>query len=906
MNKTEELESLTLIYDPDFVAVTETWLTEDVADTDVFPISFHVLRNDRLTRGGGVALLIKKTLRYELLPPIKDCENVWCKLFMGDITLLIGVLYRPPGTSVDIFEKLDDYLLTMTNKRSRVIITGDFNLPGVDWNARVAGPLNRPLAENLLDIMIKYDLVQVVDKPTRVQGQTETLLDLLFLSQEVFDYEISIEDGISDHKVVAATLKPNKKLEKITRVKVYNFQAADDTSILDYLEMAFDAIPPTDDVNDLWEYFKKVVNDCLSRFVPQREKRTAKANPWITRSIIHLKRRLCRARQKIPRNSSVIAHISAQVRREVKQSKSNFLTNILSEYISNSPQKFWRYLSSSQSEITGLSIDGTSYSEPIQIAEALNHYFSTVFSPSIDHSKKGCTFDDTSSNLLTVSKEGVMALLLELDHKKSPGPDMIPNEFLRRYSDWVSSFLVKIFNLSLCTAAVPIDWLLARVAPIFKAGDRLNVCNYRPISITCTACKVIEHIISKYIFQYIENNNLFYNKQHGFRKGLSTVTQLFESVHAFATAINSKEQVDVIAIDFSKAFDRVCHQKLIQKMLILGIDPAIVRWVEAYLRNRLQFVEISGARSSLLRVSSGVPQGSVLGPLLFLIYVNDIATVVPPFVDVRLYADDCLLFCHVKSVSDQMLLNDALRCIDNWCEKWDMKINFDKTVCMTISNKKTPLNYKYTINNREIKSSNELKYLGVTISSSLKWDKHIDNITGLAKRKLGFLRRKLRNAPPSVKLLAYKTIVRPTLEYAAIIWDPHTKTEINKLERVQRLAARFIYSNYMRTQSVSLLLARADLQSLATRRKIARLKFIYDLYHKNYKLDPSVYLRPPGRVSARTNHSFSVQAYVPRVDVFKFSFLVRSIVDWNALPPEVLTGCRSSQDFQRRLDLFFA
>lgn len=175
----------------------------------------------------------------------------------------------------------------------------------------------------------------------------------------------------------------------------------------------------------------------------------------------------------------------------------------------------------------------------------------------------------------------------------------------------------------------------------------------------------------------------------------------------------------MIAIDLSKAFDTVCHAKLIEKMHELGVAVEIIKWVTAYLHNREQFVEITGARSHTLPVMSGVPQGSVLGPILFLLYINGIAKVVHFSVDVRLFADDCVLYTCVKSIADQVLLNDALSAVDRWCEKWDMKINFDKTTCMTVSNKKAPLTFTYTIKNKDVKRSSQVKYLGVTITSNL-------------------------------------------------------------------------------------------------------------------------------------------------------------------------------------------
>lgn len=247
-----------------------------------------------------MALLVKNTLKYEPLPFIEKHESVWCKIFVGDTVLVIGVVYRPPGSPIEFLNQLDDHLTELTNEKSRIILTGDFNISDVNWDARIAGPTERSHADTMLEIMAKHSLIQVVNGPTRIQGQCQTTLDLLFLSDETFKYEVSIKDGISDHKVVVAGVRVKHKPSKVkaSTVNIYDFEHADDASILDYLELALDRMPQEDDMNLLWAYFKSVVEHCLSRFVPLKRKRIQRANPWITRNIIHLKRRLKRARQK--------------------------------------------------------------------------------------------------------------------------------------------------------------------------------------------------------------------------------------------------------------------------------------------------------------------------------------------------------------------------------------------------------------------------------------------------------------------------------------------------------------------------------------------------------------------------------------------------------------------------------
>lgn len=374
-----------------------------------------------------------------------------------------------------------------------------------------------------------------------------------------------------------------------------------------------------------------------------------------------------------------------------------------------------------------------------------------------------------------ISLAGVFSMLLNLKTKKSPGPDKIPNAFLRRFAEPLAHFLTVIFRTSFLSGVLPNDWLLARVVPVFKKGDHLSLSNYRPISLTCTLCKLLEHIISNMVTDFLDKNNFITEFQHGFRKGYSTVTQLVTTVHEFASTLDKSGQIDAVFIDFSKAFDRVPHGKLLFKLESIGLDSAIVKWIGSYLHGRRQYVEVGSGCSEMLDVTSGVPQGSVLGPLLFLIYVNDIVSVVDPGVNIRLFADDCVLFKDVLCTNDQLALNSSLNSIQDWCYQWKMKLNLEKTVFFRITNKKKYLSFQYKIKDYNVSEVDHYKYLGLTIDRHLGWSKHIDNITSAAFRKLGLIRHKLKNTPPNVKLLAFNTLVRPKLEYGSVVWDPFTK-----------------------------------------------------------------------------------------------------------------------------------
>lgn len=489
-------------------------------------------------------------------------------------------------------------------------------------------------------------------------------------------------------------------------------------------------------------------------------------------------------------------------------------------------------------------------------------------------------------------------MLLNLKTKASTGPDGIPNIFLRRYAEIISQFLVIIFRASLLSGVVPEDWKLARIVPVFKKGDETLFTNYRPISLTSSCCKLLEHIIADYIINFLNRNNLLSDCQHGFRKGFSTVTQLTSIVHDFASVLDKTGQVDVIFLDFQKAFDLVSHVHLMHKLKVIGLPAFVTNWISSYLSNRFQYVCIDDHSSTRLPVLSGVPQGSVLGPLLFLIYINDLVSLISDPVKIKLFADDCILYNKITCPEDQQMLNTNLNYVQAWCEKWGMKLNAKKSVFMNITNKKNKLSFPYNLPSQPLEQVSEYKYLGVTITNNLSWNKHVTNTCAASFRKLCFLRHKLRKAPTNVKLLAYTSIIRPRLEYACTVWDPHTKSNINALEMIQRKSVRFIFSSYRPSDSPTRLMEEHGIPTLQSRRQIQRLKFLFLLKNNKLSLKPEEFLQPLTSRQTRHRHLESLTPYSARTNIFKFSFFPRTITDWNKLTESAVTNIHSFEHLE--------
>lgn len=390
----------------------------------------------------------------------------------------------------------------------------------------------------------------------------------------------------------------------------------------------------------------------------------------------------------------------------------------------------------------------------------------------------------------------------------------------------------------------------------------------------------MEHIIHSHLANYLESNSFFNSSQHGFRKSFSCETQLLCFTHDLHSILDRGSLADCIFLDFSKAFDKVSHELLFLKLTKLNLDINVLAWLRSFLTNRSQFVTANNINSDLSPVGSGVPQGSVLGPLLFLIYINDLPTNICS--SVSLFADDCVIYREINSDSDISLLQSDINSVSEWCDLWNMKLNINKCKSMRVSRLDTPC-ASYRLNNLSFETVSSYKYLGVHISANLSWSCHVEYIVNNANRMLGYLRRNFCLAPSSLKLLLYKTLVRTKLEYAASVWDPGQESLISELEAIQNRASRFILSNYHRTSSVTAMKSSLSLPLLSQRRKMFRLCLFHKIYHNNPILKERL-LTTPHYVSARIDHRHKVAIPSCRTKHFYESFIPSASTMWNHLP----------------------
>ena len=488
---------------------------------------------------------------------------------------------------------------------------------------------------------------------------------------------------------------------------------------------------------------------------------------------------------------------------------------------------------------------------------------------------------------INVTVQGIFKLLKNLNPSKASGPDKIPCRLLVLTAHEIAPALTHLFSLSLKTGDIPEAWRHALVQPVFKKGDRSSAANYRPISLTSVICKLLEHVIRSGMTAHFDKHNILVTTQHGFRKNRSCESQLILTIDDLASTLDEGGQTDTILLDFSKAFDKVPHRRLLLKLEYYGIRGNTLLWIKNFLSNRTQQVVVEGEMSSIGQVTSGVPQGSVLGPTLFLAYINDISNNISS--KVRLFADDTILYRQINSPSDCRILQRDLQQLEFWEQTWQMDFNASKCHVLSVSKKKKPIVSTYILHGEQLQQVNSAKYLGVEISQDLSWSKHINNITSKANKTSAFVHRNLRGCPHQVQAKCYKTLVRPVLEYSSSVWDPSQQCLITNLEMVQRRAARRILHDFQPTTSASALVAKLELDPLSLRRKSTKATMLYKITNSLVDSTPErPWLTPAPRQLRGHGKKFLNPSC--RTNILKHSFFPSAIRLWNEAPAEAVNA----------------
>ena len=503
----------------------------------------------------------------------------------------------------------------------------------------------------------------------------------------------------------------------------------------------------------------------------------------------------------------------------------------------------------------------------------------------------------TMEELGNINRDSVRVHLKQLKPNKAEGPDEVYARILKECENELSIPLAIIFSRSLFETKIPLDWKRANVVPIFKKGDKSKVGNYRPVSLTSLVCKILESIIKDKIIDFLDENELIRDTQHGFTRGRSCLTILLEFLDVATDSFDKSKQLDVAYLDFSKAFDKVPHRRLILQLKLHGINAKTLAWIELWLSERQQRVLLNGSKSKWENVLSGVPQGSVLGPLLFLIFINTIENGLAN--RVLKFADDLKVFGVIEGKQNQEDFQSDLNKLVQWSETWQMKFNFDKCKVMHVG--RVRMNTLYTMGGQELVQIEQEKDLGVIINNKLSVSDQVIEARKKALRMLGPINRNVSYKSAEIITKLYVAYVRPHLEYCVQAWSPTYEKDCWLLERVQKRATKMInrlnnlqYEDRLKTLNMFSLKyrrLRGDLIEVLKFANGAQMGYLSGMFEFN--------MENRGR---RHQHKLIVKQSRTRL---RQSFFNRRVVNhWNSLPGDV-TDAINLSSFKNRLDEHF-
>ena len=677
-NKLVEFQNLVCSHDAQIVAVTETWLNETVVDAELLPPNYFIYRKDRHDtvankRGGGVLLAIDQQIASKRRADLEtQCEIIVCEIkTIHHPKVAIVLCYRPPDTDRILFNNhLENVLFNVFKEFTFVCLLGDFNLPEIDWlNPGHASHTNA----DFINLIVCYGLNQINAIPSNDHNH---LLDLLFtnsnhLVRDVHKVDCSFQ---SDHAVLSFDLCVRTKQATGFKRTVYNYQRADFNRLFSMLNdsVLLNAISNSLDINEMWSKWLSALTNAVDSCVPKITIRCRREPPWFDPESRHLVKRKRTAWRKAKRRNTPEAwanyrairnHASAQLR-----AKHDAFINSLAPIIKQNPKRFWSFFqfrTKARSLPNEIYLDGTTCSDSLDKAILFNSYFSSVFSKTSVSTFPNITpcIDEPISEPV-ISANHVCDILSDLDVNSACGPCGISPLILKRCAPLLAPSLAVMFNMSLESGRLPQEWKKANITPVFKKGDKQCVSNYRPISLLCTASKVMERCLFNHLYPSVETK--IHPLQHGFMKGRSCNSQLLKVYHSIASALDRGGQVDIVYLDFTKAFDCISHELLLYKLEhFYKISGNLLLWVKDYLSNRSQRVTLESESSTWLPVLSGVPQGSILGPLMFLLYIDDLPSAVS-CCTTALFADDSKCFKEISSPTDCILIQRDIDQLYEW------------------------------------------------------------------------------------------------------------------------------------------------------------------------------------------------------------------------------------------------
>ena len=567
---------------PDIICATETHLNSSISNSEILPPDFSetTYRRDRNERGGGVLIAVHKSILASDEPSLDtNSEIKWVKIHSNHAQpLFISCFYRPPSSDKTAIEELNKSVcrLTNSNKIPNVLLTGDFNMPGIDWKSgtiKSSPQYGSDANQSMLSAIQDCCMVQSVEQPTRGKN----VLDLVFTTNENIITSCETVPGMSDHQAVVTNINLKAKLTKQKPRTVYLYGKGNMENIKSDIRSLSDKFKeqPENSVNEMWDEFKTTLNDSINKNVPQKQLSQRKNLPWLTKEIkrkINQKRRAYRKmkRTNLVNDKQRFEKLRKEIKCDLRNEHNKYIENLFeckktddSKEQYSISKKFWSYIKGRRKENTSIPIlrEGShETSDPKEIANILNRQYESVF-----------TEDDTNIPDKGISKtpamphiqfttNGIEKQLHNLEPRKASGPDQVSARILKETAKESATVLTSIFQKSYDTGHLPEDWKTANVSAIFKKGDKKDPANYRPVSLTSICCKVMEHVLCCNILKHLESFDILSDNQHGFRARRSCETQLIQTIQDLAKSVSDKRQIDMAILDLRKLSTRCLIQ----------------------------------------------------------------------------------------------------------------------------------------------------------------------------------------------------------------------------------------------------------------------------------------------------------------------------------------------------------
>ena len=792
----------------DVLALNETWLNKDIADNEISIPGYNILRNDRESHGGGTAFYIKDDIKYvdrEDIYKNHDIESCWIELSnKNENVLLIGNIYRPPSSNSQHYYKMLDLLTQINSEGKDTVILGDLNFNCLD---KIKYNSIRTL-ENM------FDMTQMVRSPTRLSVKIDesgsvvykdSLIDVILTNVPNKHHCTSvIHTTISDHYLVKTIVKYKKEsFHKTITFRDYKHFCENEFKYELHQEFSKAKVDTINNTDTAWNCFKEIFNKVSNKHAPLVTRRLkARSCPWMSLEIVKLIYERDYYHGMFRKTKSLemwdkYKKFRNSVTSLIRNTKRTFYENQINNLAGN-PNQLWKLLNNVIPN-TKSNSDTHTFS-----ANQYNKHFCSVgenIANSFKSNKQSYPWKGPNSvykfKFSTITKEVVALAINNMPNKSSLDILNMDIKLLKISKDIITDVLCHIFNLSIKQSKFCDDWKVARVSPAYKGkGVKNDLNNYRPISNISHVAKIMERIINKQFVNYLTKHDFINVDQSAYRANHSTTTALHRVMEDWLEALNDNQFIGIVYLDTKKCFDSIDHKILLHKLKRYGVVDIENKWFNSYLNNRSQKVFINNDYSEPGALKSGVPQGSILGPTLFLLYINDLSQ--HSFkACVNIYSDDVLIYYASNDFEElRKILQTSIDSISQWYYGNRLLLSSDKCGAMVITNKSQTENLNLNIGGSDLTEVDNFKYLGVIIDNKLNFNLHVESKVSKVKSKLYALRR-LRNILPQSSLIKlYRSIIQTGLDYSITVWGNTSQNNMINIDRQQKMAARIIMDNF--------------------------------------------------------------------------------------------------------------